>query len=88
VRPGGSEDHVVDEPRSRLPAIEPGAERRHREPDVLGHQPDEGPDIGELPGADVAFAELLDARVRDIRYRRSQAGLHGLAGPGKQAVDC
>ncbi len=46
VLPGGREDRVGDELCYGVAAVEPGAQRRHREPDVVGDQLNEGLDVG------------------------------------------
>jgi hypothetical protein len=50
VRPGCGENGGLEELGDGLAAVEPRAQRRHREADVLGNQLDEGVNVGKLPG--------------------------------------
>ncbi len=86
VRPGCREDRGFDEGGDRLAAIEPRAERRHGEPDVLGHQCDERVDVGELPGTYVPVEQLGNTRIGRVGWQHARPGAHGLAGPREQAV--
>src|SRR5215813_3537102 len=95
VAPAGPQLHAVwagrgeyggfDECRDGRAAIEPCGQRRHGEPNVLGDQLDERIDVGQLPGADVPFQQLLHARVADRRLRGG-GGPHSFPGARQQAV--
>src|SRR6202035_2707223 len=87
VRAGGSEDGVLHERRHGLPAVEPRGERGHDEADVFGDEPDEGIDVRELPGPDIAPQELLHTELGDVGLRLAGAGTDRLAGPREEAVD-
>jgi hypothetical protein len=65
------EDALCEEPSHVLAAEEPGGERRHREPDVLGEHLEQGRHVRPLPGAH----EGVHERALAVRPERRQLGL-------------